>query len=222
MTRFNNALSKLVVLMALLFVAQATFAQVDPRVDAIRKNQRNNGLIPGQGKIIYVDKLSPELEALSTPKQLHGSGLQLLDMGGSYLDVVRDLKPRMERHDKKAPSLAVVPRGLEAAGAYEELPLRINYFFREKGVNLVMLTVNDVVGSGRELRIPKDSLNWKVGDALATFALVTSGGRRGLWRLAWVVDGKDFDLWLEDHDVHPDRYAARMQEITRMALEFKP
>jgi len=40
--------------------------------------------------------------------------------------------------------------------------------------------------------------------------------------LAWVKDGKNFDLWLEDHDVHPDRYAARMQEITRMALEFKP
>jgi hypothetical protein len=61
-----------------------------------------------------------------------------------------------------------------------------------------------------------------VGDAPATLALATSGGRRGLWRLAWVKDGKNFDLWLEDHDVHPDRYAARMQEITRMALEFKP
>jgi len=222
MELFNHVARALFPLIVLAGSPPAIAGPVDPRVEDLLKKLPDRGLVPGQGTITYVDNLSPELESLSTPDRRHASGLRLLDAGNGYLDVVRDLKPRMERHDKKAPPLTGISRGLEPLGAYEELPSRINYFFRERGINLGMLTVHDIVGSGAKLRILKDSLNWKVGDAPATLALATSGGRRGLWRLAWVKDGKNFDLWLEDHDVHPDRYAARMQEITRMALEFKP
>lgn len=136
----------------------------------------------------------------------------------AYTEMVESFRghPLFEATTSRVDADPVGDFKISLSGMLKEDRYRTTYIFKW-GIKQIALTAFRYRDAGVRPVVAEEFLQQKVGDARATLALaVAKGTGRGIWKMGWMNEGIDYELWVPDDLTPSDEPKIRTETVIKL------